>query len=90
MSAGNDPTSGVCSSAKGKLLKSSGDARMDGFSTCGTSYSNEIEIIMKPHPDALESADADPYTRFLKTTSNATGIKFFYIWYLKPFFVTQC
>jgi hypothetical protein len=74
---GNDHISGRCLSAKGKSLNSYGEAKMGDFSASGTAPSDEIEVIMRPHPDALQCVDADSYTRFLKTTSNATGTEFF-------------
>ena len=41
----------------------------------GSSSASEIELVMRPHPQLGKQDVYDSQTRFIKTTSNATGIK---------------
>ena len=55
---------------------SSGDQLAGGSHVAEAScLTSEIELVMRPHPQLSKHDIYDSQTRFIKTTSNATGIK---------------
>jgi len=64
------------------ISSSAADDSLSGDQLAGGSHvterpclASEIELVMRPHPHLSKHDDYDSQTRFIKTTSNATGFK---------------